>query len=105
MPRKGSIFYHGRWYEQKKVEADLQIIKADFLIENIELAFEVWKKYPWCRHLSEAEFFKKILPYRFLLSVVETVCGASRDVPEREVGMGCTDGTGKGSEGGIDGYP
>lgn len=64
MQGKGTILYHGRWYEQKKVEADLQTIKADFLIENIDLAFEVWKKYPWCRHLSEAEFFKKILPYR-----------------------------------------
>lgn len=46
MQGKGTILYHGRWYEQKKVEADLQTIKADFLIENIDLAFEVWKKYP-----------------------------------------------------------
>lgn len=28
---------------------------ACFLIENIDLAFEVWKKYPWCRRLAETE--------------------------------------------------
>ena len=64
MPGKGSILYRGKWRENRKVEADLQVISSDFLIENIDLAFEVWKKYPWCRHLSEAEFFKKVLPYR-----------------------------------------
>ena len=63
MPRKGSILYQGKWYD-KKVEADLLTIKADFLIENIDLAFEVWQKYPWCRHLTELEFFKMVLPYR-----------------------------------------
>lgn len=64
MPRKGSIVYQGRWHENRKVESDLQTVKADFLIENIDLAFEVWERYPWCRHLSEKEFFRLLLPYR-----------------------------------------
>ena len=41
MPGKGSILYRGKWYEQKVVEADLQVISSGFLIENIDLAFEV----------------------------------------------------------------
>lgn len=64
MPRKGTIFYEGQWNEKRVVQADLLSVKSDFLIENIDLAFEVWKKYPWCSHLSENEFFCKILPYR-----------------------------------------
>lgn len=64
MPRKGSILYEGKWYDRKVVQADLLTIQADFLIEDIDLAFEVWGKYPWCRHLPESEFFRQLLPYR-----------------------------------------
>uniref|UniRef100_UPI003216D4A0 transglutaminase domain-containing protein n=1 Tax=uncultured Draconibacterium sp. TaxID=1573823 RepID=UPI003216D4A0 len=42
---------------------DLHHITADFLIENIDLAFEVWD-YPWCKHLSFEQFCEYILPYR-----------------------------------------
>ena len=64
MSGKGSILYEGKWYDRKVVQADLLTVQADFLIENIDLAFEVWRKYPWCRHLSETEFFRQLLPYR-----------------------------------------
>ena len=43
---------------------DSKIITADYLIENIDLSFEVWKKYPWNRHLSFDDFCEFILPYR-----------------------------------------
>lgn len=42
---------------------DVQALTADYLIENIDLAFEAWKK-PWARHLSFDEFCEYILPYR-----------------------------------------
>ncbi|MFV0592939.1 MAG: hypothetical protein ACK5M7_16285 [Draconibacterium sp.] len=42
---------------------DAQIIKADYLIENIEYAFKAWDL-PWARHLSFDQFCEYILPYR-----------------------------------------
>lgn len=43
---------------------DIQLVTADFLIKNIDLAFLVWKKYPWNRSLSFEDFCEYILPYR-----------------------------------------
>lgn len=43
---------------------DAHIITADYLIENIDLAFDVWKRYPWNRNLSFDDFCELILPYR-----------------------------------------
>ena len=42
---------------------DVDIIDADFLINNVELAFEAWQK-PWARSLSFDEFCRYILPYK-----------------------------------------
>lgn len=42
---------------------DIQIIKADYLIENIDDAFTAWN-YPWAQHLSFDDFCKDVLPYR-----------------------------------------
>jgi len=42
---------------------DVNNITADYLIENIELAFEAWKK-PWATHLTFDQFCEYILPYR-----------------------------------------
>lgn len=50
-------------YGKKKVY-DSKVIKADYLIENIDLSFEVWKKYPWNKSLSFDDFCELILPYR-----------------------------------------
>lgn len=59
-----AITYEGDAQQHETVTPDLSAIRADFLIENIDLACEVWKRYPWCRHLTEEEFFRHILPYR-----------------------------------------
>ena len=65
---KGTIRYLLResdsCYIQQEPEPDLTCITADYLIENIDLAFEVWQKYPWCKQLSFREFCRNILPYR-----------------------------------------
>jgi hypothetical protein len=42
---------------------DIEVITADFLIKNIDLAFEVWKK-PWAKHVGFDDFCEFILPYR-----------------------------------------
>ena len=43
---------------------DAKVITADYLIENIDLAFNVWKRYPWNRDLGFDDFCELILPYR-----------------------------------------
>lgn len=42
---------------------DIDVVTADFLIENIDLAFEAWK-FPWARHLTFEQFSRYILPYK-----------------------------------------
>lgn len=51
-------------YRYLKKEFDLESISSEYLIENIEQAFKVWKL-PWAEHLSFNEFCEYILPYRF----------------------------------------
>ena len=45
---------------------DVEIITAEFLIRNIEQAFEVWKESPWAQHLSFEDFCELILPYKVM---------------------------------------
>lgn len=42
---------------------DIDSIKSDFLIDNVERAFEVWKR-PWAKNVSFSNFCEYILPYR-----------------------------------------
>jgi len=42
---------------------DSQVITADYLIKNIDLAFEAWQK-PWAKNLTFDQFCNYILPYR-----------------------------------------
>ena len=42
---------------------DVDSIKADFLIKNIENAFETWK-YPWATNISFNDFCNYILPFK-----------------------------------------
>lgn len=49
--------------EMPVIEKDLQSLTADYLIQNIEEAFDVWNK-PWNKHLSFEEFCEYLLPYR-----------------------------------------
>lgn len=43
---------------------DVQTVTADYLIQNIDFAFEVWEKRPWSRHYTFDDFCEYILPYR-----------------------------------------
>ena len=43
---------------------DVRIIKADFLIDNIDKAFSVWRNNRWARHLTFDEFCEWLLPYK-----------------------------------------
>ncbi len=51
-------------YENLNKMPDVQVIKADTLIENIDLAFDVWRTKPWAKHVNFEQFCEYILPYR-----------------------------------------
>ena len=44
--------------------SDCRIITADFLIDNIDRAFEQWRTNPWLRHLDFDQFCEYVLPYK-----------------------------------------
>lgn len=46
------------------VVPDIKAIKSDFLISNIDRAFEQWKTIPWCRNLNFEQFCEFLLPYK-----------------------------------------
>ena len=43
---------------------DINVITAEYLIENIELAFEAWEQALWKDSVSFSDFCEQILPYR-----------------------------------------
>ena len=51
--------YDGRIY----YDFDLNYISADYLIHDIETAFEQWRNGEWARHLTFDEFCEWLLPY------------------------------------------
>ena len=50
-------------YVRDTVIYDINTIKSDYLIKNIDLAFQAWN-YPWAKFLSFDEFCEYVLPYR-----------------------------------------
>jgi hypothetical protein len=43
--------------------ADLRSLTADFLLENLNLAYDGWEKSPWHDSVAEEMFFNDVLPY------------------------------------------
>ncbi len=50
-------------FKRDTVIYDLQLLSADYLINNIDLAFKAWQN-PWSKNLNFDEFCEYILPYR-----------------------------------------
>lgn len=48
----------------RNVVSDVQIMTADYLIQNIDHAFTQWKTRPWAKHLTYEEFRDWLLPYK-----------------------------------------
>ena len=42
---------------------DLSSLSADFILENVEYAYEAKKRFPWGANLSKERFFNDVLPY------------------------------------------
>ncbi len=51
-------------FKTSELVRDYDTITADFLIKNIDLAFQVWSDYPWAQHLSFDDFCAYVLPHR-----------------------------------------
>jgi hypothetical protein len=51
-------------YGRKTFVPDLEVITADYLIDNVEMAFAAWRDKPWAQEMSFDTFCQHILPYR-----------------------------------------
>jgi len=51
-------------YEKDDKILDLETISAEFLIDQIDLAFKAWREKPWAKNLSFENFCNFVLPYR-----------------------------------------
>lgn len=49
---------------QQTIKADIENIKASWLVEQIDLAFEAWQATPYTQNITFEEFCEYILPYR-----------------------------------------
>lgn len=59
------VMFRGKLYQQKvELRYDYEIISADYLINNIDQAYDVWKNNSWTKGLKFNEFCEYILPYR-----------------------------------------
>ncbi len=50
--------------EKLQTIPDIQFITADYLIDNIDRAFDVWQNDEWATHVSFDDFCEYILPYK-----------------------------------------
>lgn len=71
--------YDGRIY----YDFDLNYISADYLIHDIETAFDQWRNGEWARHLTFDEFCEWLLPYTCsdnqpLINWRESLSGSAR---------------------------
>lgn len=46
------------------IEEDINVISADYLINNIDSAFHVWQGKTWAKHVEFSDFCEYILPYK-----------------------------------------
>jgi transglutaminase superfamily protein len=54
----------GAEFQRTRFDRDVEQITSEYLIENIELAFEAWQTRPWAQDLSFEVFKNFVLPYR-----------------------------------------
>ncbi len=50
--------------QQLRAEPDLEQVKADYLIHQIDQAFRLWTNSPWLEDLTFDDFLEYLLPYR-----------------------------------------
>ncbi len=66
--------------------SDCRIMTAEYLIDNIDCAFEQWRGNPWLRHLDFDRFCEYVLPYKVKdLQPLDDWRSDFRDVYAREL--------------------
>lgn len=53
-------------YQTVNMYFDINKLRADFLISNIDMAFKVWYEQPWGKKINFEQFCEYILPYKIL---------------------------------------
>lgn len=57
--------FHGAFNTNRlEIKYDIKELKASFLIDNIDMAFKVWREQPWGEKINFTQFCEYILPYR-----------------------------------------
>jgi len=51
-------------FKVTKLVRDIDTIRADFLIKQVDYAFRAWREKPWAKKLSFDDFCNYVLPYR-----------------------------------------
>ncbi|MCB0805547.1 MAG: transglutaminase domain-containing protein [Bacteroidales bacterium] len=51
-------------FEKDTFYFDYNEISAEYLIKNIDLAYQAWDENPWAQHLAFEQFCEYVLPYR-----------------------------------------
>lgn len=64
LSKEDKMRWNGFDYHTLNKIYDSKVITSEYLIENIDLAFQEWKNRPWNRTLSFDDFCELILPYR-----------------------------------------
>jgi hypothetical protein len=68
--RKAVNKIHG--IENQIVKEDVKHITGEYLINNIELSFKVWREQPWGKDVPFDVFCEEILPYRIAFEPLES---------------------------------
>jgi hypothetical protein len=51
-------------FEKNELQPDIETISAEYLIDQIDLAFRAWRERPWAKYLTFDDFCQYVLPYR-----------------------------------------
>lgn len=62
--RRFREFLDARRERPYEIVPDVQMVTADYLIDNIERSFKVWTECEWAHHLDFDRFCEYILPYK-----------------------------------------
>lgn len=90
--KSGMAEIYRRCESQLNIRSDIRTLTADYLIRNIEQAFDLWENGRWATHLDFDEFCEYLLPYKCIelqpptdwRTELREVCRGNIDRLERE---------------------
>ena len=90
--KRGMAELYDRYKSRLRLNFDLRTMTAEYLIRNIEQAFDLWQNGKWATHLDFDEFCEYILPYKCIeqqpmtdwRTALEELCRGNIDRNEKE---------------------